>query len=97
MCSGDVKNVDKRTELTVLGTDNFKLLYSGSNLDYTPRYFVALHNKLIRLLQRAVKYLHCGIDVPLCETIKVLLGCSIHQHARPSKRARLFCESGCEW
>ena len=91
-----VKNVDKRTELTVLGTDNFKLLYSGSNLDYTPRYFVALHNKLIRLLQRAVKYLHRGIDVPLCETIKVLLGCSIHhyQHARPSKRARLFCESG---
>lgn len=95
-----VKSVDRLTQLAVVGTDNFKLLYSGSNLDYTPKYFLALHNKLVRLLQRALKYLHRGIDVPLSENVKVLLGCSIHQYdqdqdmfARPSKRARLLCEN----
>ena len=82
------KNVDSRTQVTVLGTDNFKLLYSGSSIDYTPKYFVALHNKLVILLQRALKYIKRGIDVPLSDNVKELLGYAFHNDnvVPPSKR-----------
>jgi hypothetical protein len=69
------KRVDPRTQLTVLGTDNFRLLYSGSNVDYTPRYFAHLHNKQVTLLQRALKYMRRGIDVlPLSHSVSILFG-----------------------
>ena len=68
------KRVDPRTQLTVLGTDNFRLLYSGSCIDYTPKYFAYLHNKQVTLLQRALKYMRRGIDVPLNPDILFSVG-----------------------
>ena len=68
------KRVDPRTQLTVLGTDNFRLLYSGSCIDYTPKYFAYLHNKQVTLLQRALKYMRRGIDVPLSPGILFSVG-----------------------
>ena len=59
------KRVGNRAQLAVLGTDNFRLLYSGSRVDYTPKYFADLHNKQVTLLQRALKYMKRGIDVPI--------------------------------
>ena len=63
------------SELTTSG-----FLYSGSSIDYTPKYFVALHNKLVILLQRALKYIKRGIDVPLSDNVKELLGYAFHNH-----------------
>jgi hypothetical protein len=68
------KRVDPRTQLTVLGTDNFRLLYSGSCIDYTPKYFAHLHNKQVTLLQRALKYMRRGIDVPLSPGLLFAVG-----------------------
>ena len=59
------KRVGNNAQLAVLGTDNFRLLYSGSRVDYTPKYFADLHNKQVTLLQRALKYMKRGIDVPI--------------------------------
>ena len=51
-------------------------------------YFVALHNKLVILLQRALKYIKRGIDVPLSDNVKELLGYAFHNDnvVPPSKR-----------
>ena len=83
-------DVDMHTQVTVLGTDNFRLLNSGSNLDYTPRYCLALHNKIVRLLKRALKYTQRGIDVPLSDTlIEMLLGTNtVFIYNQRVKRAR---------
>jgi hypothetical protein len=83
-------DVDMHTQVTVLGTDNFRLLNSGSNLDYTPRYCLALHNKIVRLLKRALKYTQRGIDVPLSDTlIEMLLGTdTVFIYNQRVKRAR---------
>jgi hypothetical protein len=67
------KRVGNRAQLAVLGTDNFRLLYSGSRVDYTPKYFADLHNKQVTLLQRALKYMKRGIDVPIRFDTSVLL------------------------
>eukprot|EP00986_Skeletonema_menzelii_P010205 scaffold4887_cov153-Skeletonema_menzelii.AAC.3 len=82
------RNVDSQTQLAVLGTNNFRMLYGGGDghLDYTPRYFLGLHNNLMRLLRRALRYIQRGIHVPLSDNVKVLLDCTITQSV---KRARL--------
>jgi hypothetical protein len=81
------KDVDSHTQLAVLGTNNFRMLYGGSggHFDYTPRYFLGLHNNLMRLLRRALKYIRRGIDVPLSDDVKVLLDCDVQS----AKRVRL--------
>jgi len=81
------KDVDSHTQLAVLGTNNFRMLYGGSDghFDYTPRYFLGLHNNLMRLLRRALKYIRRGIDVPLSDDVKVLLDCDVQS----AKRVRL--------
>ena len=88
------KNVDRHTQLTVLGA-NILALLSSRNIDLLHNDIVRLlllHNNIVRLLQRAIKYFDRGIDVPLSDNVKVLLGySSIHQHhqdvfATPSKR-----------
>jgi len=89
-----VKKTDRCTQLTVLGTDAFHLMYSGERVDFAPRYFLDLHNRIVSLLQRALKYFYHGINVPLSDSVKILLGNSVHQHhqdiiAPPSKRRRL--------
>lgn len=82
------RNVDSQTQLAVLGTNNFRMLYGGGDghLDYTPRYFLGLHNNLMRLLRRALRYIQRGIHVPLSDNVKVLLDCTIIPSA---KRVRL--------
>jgi len=82
------RNVDSQTQLAVLGTNNFRMLYGGGDghLDYTPRYFLGLHNNLMRLLRRALRYIQRGIHVPLSDNVKVLLDCTIIQSV---KRVRL--------
>ena len=71
------KNVDSDTQLEVLGTDNFRLLYCGVDIDFTPKYFVDLHNRLVILLQLALKYINRGINVPINDDTKQLIGVSI--------------------
>ena len=82
------RNVDSQTQLAVLGTNNIRMLYGGGDghLDYTPRYFLGLHNNLMRLLRRALRYIQRGIHVPLSDNVKVLLDCTIIQSV---KRVRL--------
>eukprot|EP00984_Skeletonema_dohrnii_P038607 scaffold42055_cov405-Skeletonema_dohrnii-CCMP3373.AAC.1 len=89
------KNVDRRTQLTVLGADIFALLFSGGYIDSSMQvHFLLIHNNIVTLLQRALKYCDRGIDVPLSDNVKTLVGYySIHQQHQdmfvpPSKRMR---------
>lgn len=46
----------------------------------SPSYCVALHNKLIRMLKRALNYIQLGFDIPLSNAIKeMFLGVEIDQ------------------
>lgn len=89
------KNVDRRTQLTVLGADIFALLFSGGYIDSSMQvHLLLIHNNIVILLQRALKYCDRGIDVPLSDNVKTLVGYySIHQQHQdmfvpPSKRMR---------
>jgi len=74
--------IDKRTQLTVLGTKTFSLL----DWETHPRYFLALHNKLVKRFIRALKYSKRGIQVPISDTLQELsLGIITPP---PPKRAR---------
>jgi len=87
------KSVDRQTQLTVLGPDIFALLYSGGiNIEPALRIgYILLHNNIVRLLQLALKYFDRGIDVPLSDNVKVLLG---HQDASaPAPKRRRHNES----
>lgn len=48
------------------------LLHPNTCWKINPRYFLALHNKLIKRLRRALKYSARGIDVPINASLKQL-------------------------
>jgi hypothetical protein len=80
--TGTVELIDKRTQLTVLGTETFSLL----DWETHPCYFLALHNKLVKQFIRALKYSKRGIQVPISDTLQELsLGIITPP---PPKRAR---------
>jgi len=55
---------------------------NSMQIDLLAMDILLLHNNIVRVLQCALKYFERGIDVPLSDNVKVLLGYStnIHQH-----------------
>ena len=85
-----VGDVDIDTELAVLGTNDFRMLYSSNGeLDVysSPHIVLCLHNNLMRLLRRALKYIQRGIHVPLSDDVKVRLDSAIGEADDEKQRA----------
>ena len=84
--------VDHRSNRTVFGTSfpqKFSLLHSNENFELSPRFFLALHNKLIKQFKRALKYSEREIDIPISDTLtRLFLGMHEDITTSPLKRAR---------
>lgn len=90
-----VGDVDIDTELAVLGTNDFRMLYSSNGeLDVysSPHIVLCLHNNLMRLLRRALKYIQRGIHVPLSDDVKVRLDSAIGEADDEKQRAKRKAE-----
>lgn len=67
-----MKTAEKSVQLTVLGTEHFNILRCSENYVSIPHYFLALHNKLVTQLNRALKYCKRGIHVPINDELKAM-------------------------
>lgn len=81
-------NFDSLIQRKILGPNIFNMLHQNTESSESTMkiYFCRLHNNIVRLLQRALKYFDRGIDVPLSDNVKSLLS---RNHFNPQKHLRV--------
>ena len=77
-----LQSVSPQTQQAVFGTEPYNLLDHCSSKPErnTTRLCIALHNKLIRLLKRALDYIQLGVHIPISNAIKeMFLGVEVDE------------------